>query len=95
MPAPTRMQVLTAGSTRDVQIASSEVGVVAMLSVVVTGQPRVARLHKSRAPGVELRRPNPETRKVREQVCTRRAARTRFARVACMSRLPRWPRCRS
>ena len=49
--------------------ASSEAGVVAMLSVVVTGQPRVARFHESRARGAGLRRPNPETRKVREQVC--------------------------
>ena len=63
------------------QFASSQAGVVAMLSVVVTGQPRVARFHESRARGAGLRRPNPETRKVREQVCARRAARTRFARI--------------
>ena len=43
-----------------------------MLSVLVTGQPRVARFHESRARGAGLRRPNPETRIVREQVCARR-----------------------
>ncbi len=36
--------------------------------------------HESRARGGGPRRPNPETRKVREQVCARRAVRTRFAR---------------
>jgi hypothetical protein len=70
----------TVGASLD--FANSEAVAVAMVSVVVTGQPRVARVHESRARGAGLRRPNPETRKVREQVCALRAARTRFARIA-------------
>ena len=46
----------------------------------------VARLHESRARSAGLRRPNQETRKVREQVCARRAAETRYARISRISK---------
>ena len=41
---------------------------------------RLARFHESSARGAGRRRRNPETCRVREQVCARRAARTRFVR---------------
>ena len=69
----------------DLLVANSEAGVVAMLSVVVTGQPRVARFHESRARGAGLRRPDPETRRVREQGSARLAAEPCFARRAGQS----------
>lgn len=67
-------------ATIDLLVASSEAAIVMRLAVVVTGQPGVARFHESRAGSAGRRRPNPETRKVREQVCVRQAAQTPYAR---------------
>ena len=76
-----RLQVSTGRPSPVSQVASSGAGIADMLSFVATGQPRGARFRESRARGAGLRRPNLETRKVREEVCARRAARTRFARI--------------